>query len=64
MPTWYVSGRGPNYLKPWRYPGVPIPERLRRKYTTDPKRMMPESERKRRDELRREVHKALSKLGR
>lgn len=63
MPTWWVSGRGPNYLKPWRYPGTPIPERLKRTYTSDPKRIMPEAERNRRQALNREMNQMLSKLG-
>ncbi len=63
MPTWWVSGRGPNYLKPWRYPGVPIPERLKSKYTTDPKRVMPEAERARRQEMKREQDRFYAHLG-
>lgn len=64
MPTWYVSGRKLNYLKAWRYPGIPIPERLKRTYTVDPQRIMPEGERKRRQVLKRAIHEVLSKLGR
>lgn len=32
------DGYEPRHYKKWRYPGVPIPHRLRGKYTIDGKR--------------------------
>ncbi len=31
----------PRVYKPWRYPGVPIPQRLRSVYSDDPRKCRP-----------------------
>ena len=36
-----VDGSIPRRLKLWRFPGVPIPERLRSRYTADPRKVAP-----------------------